>query len=736
MIYQILTAISAFISLLLTIYAFNMKHTKNTVIFAMLMLQITIYTWGTFLELSVKGNSLKIFFYNISYADLLLTIPTLLILIIVSIGKVNSLKPITIVLIYIFPVIGAVLRITGRYSHRMLEIFFIKNGWIVFGGTPFVWLICLFEIANILLTIVLLLSFYNKINRKSKRLVITMAAGIIIPYITFILNIIKPGSKFNLSLVSISFAILGVLVFGCIYRSQIFSVIPLARDKIIDYVQEGIITIDDSGTIVDKNSAADKIITDIYGTSINLLGKKQEELLKAWPRWYLSCKNIWQDEFEIETKTRGKVKYYYVKVYPITINNLKKAGTVSVFIDITERKIQEEKFLMLTDIDRQQIERLTEELGSQEKRMETVLNTVPDNVYLAVSDRDGKYIHHSTTWNDMVFNKEYEYNNNILGIYRKGLYFNKEGKEINAHDLPVCRVLRGEKICNYHFVMKRQGRNRNLVFNGTPIYDKDGNLTYGVYFILDITDQILHKNLLTVTKHLAEMNAFKDKLFTVFTHDIRSPMATMVSLVDLLEEDNNWNSDECTEILSEVKKQVNYTYNIIENLLEWLNSQRDGLVFTPAVWNLTELIEEAISLYLVSAGVKGIQITMKMDKRIEIYTDKEMLELVLRNLLSNAIKFTKQGGYIIVEAYKIDGELIIAVKDTGIGMNEEKVKNLFHEGYSSSTLGTAGEKGIGLGLLICKEFILKGGGKIWAESKPGKGSIFYISLLTANKNER
>lgn len=733
MIFQILTAISTLISLLLTIYAFNMKHSKNTVIFAMLMLQITIFTSGTFLELLIKDANLKLICRNISLAGFLFAIPTLLILIIVYIGKEYVLKPINMILIYIFPVIGIVLRLTDRYSHLMWESIFIKNGQVFVISTPFALFIKLLELTNILFSIVLLLSIYKKINKKYKKQTIAMAAGILIPCISSILEIIRPGPNFNIPLISVSFTLTGVILFWCIFRYQLFSILPVARDKIIDCVQEGILTIDNSGTIIDKNSAVDRFIAETFGGKLNLLGKKSEELLRDWPRWYLSCKNMQEDEFEIDTLKWGKKKFYYVKVYPLYKSNLKKLGTVSTLIDITERKLREEKHLVTTELNKEQLKDLTDGFGRQQKQTEAVINTVSDMAYMAVSDKDANFIYYSNSSKDIFTNNICKIENKIITAYHKGLYYYQDGREIDISDLPVLRVLRGEKVVNFHFIMKSQEEDMHLLFNGTPIHDKNGAITHGVYFILDITDNIMNQNLISVTKHLTEMNALKDKLFTVFTHDIRNPMATMVSLVDLLEQDSEQYNMDYGDILTEVKKQVNYTYNIIENLLEWLNSQREGLVFTPGLWNLAGIVEEAVSLYLVGAEVKGIRVDYNLDKQVNIYTDKEMLELVLRNLLSNAIKFTKQGGCISIKAVEAAGEIIIAVKDTGIGMDAEKVRTLFQEGYTSSTLGTAGEKGIGLGLLICKEFIIKGGGKIWAESTPGKGSTFYISLLTANK---
>jgi signal transduction histidine kinase/PAS domain-containing protein len=710
-----------------------MKYSKNTVIFAMLMSQITVFAFSSFMELVGKENYFKYFWLNISQTVILLVIPTLLILVIVFVGKETILRPINIVLICIPPVTGIVLKWTDRYDPLMRGDIYIIKGQLVVISTPFVLFIKLLELTIFLSVIVLLLSFYKEMNGLYKKQTITMAAGILIPFFASLIKIIKPNPDFNLPLISVAFTVTGIILFWSIFKQQLFSAVTVTRNQVIDSVKEGFITINDVGIVIDKNSAVDKFISDIFGKTVDLLGRRLEDFLINWPRWSLSCKNMQEDEFEIDTLKWGKKKYYYVKVYPLYKSDRKKKGAVFILIDITERKIREEKLLIKAELSQEQLKDLTGEVNKQKIQMEAIVNTVSGMAYLAVSDKAANFIYYSNGSKDIFSNNVRKMEEKMVNIRKRGLYFYQDGTEIGVEDLPIRRVLGGEKVVNFHFLMKTGDQDTHLIFNGTPIYDKSGNLTHGVYFILDVTDNIKHQQLVSIAEHLKELNALKDKLFTVFTHDIRNPMATMVSLIDLLEQDNELYNRDFMEILTEVKKQVNYTYSIIENLLEWLNGQRDGLVLKPCVWNLSDIVRETMGLYLISAGVKSIDISYKFDNKIKVYADKEILELVLRNLLSNAIKFTNQGGSILVEAYETKNETVISVKDTGIGMEEEKVRNLFQEGHASSTLGTAGEKGIGLGLLICKEFIMKEGGEIWAESKPGKGSTFYISLLTTNK---
>ncbi|WMJ89544.1 sensor histidine kinase [Anaerocolumna sp. MB42-C2] len=733
MIFQILTAISAFISLLLTIYAYNMKHSKYTVIFALLMSEITIFTLGSYKELMVNDDTVKVLWSAVSQTCFLLTVPTLLILIIIYIGKENILKPIMMLGIYFFPVLGVLLQWMDPYYHMMRNYIYIDKGSFAVNSAQFALFIMVLEFNIILVVLILLLHFHKQINVNYKKQTLTMGIGILATLIASIYIIVKSYLGLHVPFIAITLSITGIILFFSIFRYQLFSIAPITRDKIFDIVQEGIISVDNYGVIIDKNAAADKFIYDTSGENQELIGGKLEDFLLNWPRWYQSCKSMKADEFEIDALKWGRKRYYYVKVYPVYNNNRKKRGTISVLIDITNRKMKEEELSTALESNRSQLVNLSTELSDQKLQVETIINTISDIACLSISDKQGNLIYYSKAVKDYFLPNIYIVKDKIINTYHKGVYYYEDGREIQKDKLPLLRVLRGEKVVNFHFIMKNAGEDKHLLFNGTPIYSNSGSLTHGVYFIMDITDNILHRNLLAVTEQLKSMNALKDKLFTVFTHDIRNPIATMVSLVDILEQDNEWYNTDCTEILEEVKKQINYTYNIIENLLEWLNSQREGLVIKPSLWNLTEILQETISMYLVSAGVKKISIFCNVNDKLTIFADKEVLELVLRNLLSNAIKFTELGGNIWVEAYLTTNDTIIAVKDSGIGMDKNKLSQLFDEGYVNSTLGTAGEKGIGLGLLICKEFIMKGGGKIWAESKPGVGSTFYISLLNSNK---
>jgi CheY-like chemotaxis protein len=170
-------------------------------------------------------------------------------------------------------------------------------------------------------------------------------------------------------------------------------------------------------------------------------------------------------------------------------------------------------------------------------------------------------------------------------------------------------------------------------------------------------------------------------------------------------------------------------FNLLENLLEWSQMQEGHTAFNPQIQDLKELFNESTKIVNDSARNKAIEISIDIPKELEVFADTNMLQTVIRNLVSNAIKFTRHGGRITISAGPGENNtVVIAVKDTGIGMSNEMLDNLFRIDVKSGRRGTEGEPSTGLGLLLCKEFIEKHGGKIWVESEEGKGSVFYFTL--------
>ncbi|MFH1295739.1 MAG: HAMP domain-containing sensor histidine kinase [Bacteroidota bacterium] len=181
-------------------------------------------------------------------------------------------------------------------------------------------------------------------------------------------------------------------------------------------------------------------------------------------------------------------------------------------------------------------------------------------------------------------------------------------------------------------------------------------------------------------------------------------------------------------LLTTIKNSSEKAFELLENLLVWANAQTGQIVFSPQPVNLRSLIEESISLMDGPASNKGIRIAIAMKDDPMAFGDQHMIRTVLRNLISNAVKYTPFGGEIVVSVSLDDDQVKISIRDSGIGIPKEDIQKLFRIESKYSTRGTADEKGTGLGLILCKEFIDKHGGKIWVESEEGKGSTFSFTV--------
>lgn len=229
-------------------------------------------------------------------------------------------------------------------------------------------------------------------------------------------------------------------------------------------------------------------------------------------------------------------------------------------------------------------------------------------------------------------------------------------------------------------------------------------------------------------RQLSELNSFKDKMFNVVAHDIRDPLAVLIHLAEIMEDDFADSESEHEEIVREMSQQIQSTFILVESLLDWFRSQR-GMTFNPIERDLAQMVQANIRHLQVRSENKHIQIMSDIPKDSFVYADKEMLDLIIRNLLSNAIKFTDSGGRIRVQAVTDKDQIIVSVNDTGAGMTSDQVVML-QQASPMSSLGTAGERGVGLGLTLCKEFVQLNGGDLWFESSLGQGSTFYFSVPT------
>jgi signal transduction histidine kinase len=241
-------------------------------------------------------------------------------------------------------------------------------------------------------------------------------------------------------------------------------------------------------------------------------------------------------------------------------------------------------------------------------------------------------------------------------------------------------------------------------------------------------------NLKNNEKKLSQLNATKDKFFSIIAHDLKNPFSVLIGLSDIVISDPDVrNSEEFEQIIDGIFQTAKSGYSLLENLLEWARSQTGDLEYKPELVNINEIITSNISLFKETAKAKKIEIRNLISTEQNVYADYNMVNFIVRNLMNNAIKFSFQNSKIDIKEQQKDGFHTFTIQDYGVGMKKELLEKLFKIESTNPKPGTANEMGTGLGLIICKEFVEKNGGEIWVESEEGNGSSFHFSLPDDNE---
>ena len=253
--------------------------------------------------------------------------------------------------------------------------------------------------------------------------------------------------------------------------------------------------------------------------------------------------------------------------------------------------------------------------------------------------------------------------------------------------------------------------------------------------IIRVTHQIslvaAKRIIVAQTEELRKTIMGRDKLYSVIAHDLRSPMGSIKMVLNMLilNLPSETIGEEMYELLTMANQTTEDVFSLLDNLLKWTKSQIGKLKVVYQEFNMVEVVESVSEIFTMVAGLKNIKIVQDMPVvPVVVRADIDMLKTVIRNLISNAIKFSNEGSEVLVSLTEEDGMAIVSVKDSGCGFDEENQKKLLHTDTHFSTFGTNNEEGSGLGLLLCQDFIVKNGGKLWFTSKKGEGSTFSFSV--------
>lgn len=313
--------------------------------------------------------------------------------------------------------------------------------------------------------------------------------------------------------------------------------------------------------------------------------------------------------------------------------------------------------------------------------------------------------------------------------------FLKKTKIINSFSEAINskQVIFGESL-----LRNNAGKNIYLDYHISPIFNELGELVKIHAVATDITEEKRQEQIIVDSeKKLKELIATKDKFLSIIAHDIKNPFNAIMGFSNLLKDDyESFTNEERLQFITNISQASEDVFNLLENLLKWSWAQSGKIAFIPQSINLTDICNETLSLVKLQSDKKNIKIISELDSDIMVYADANMIRTVLRNLLSNAIKFTPNDGLIMLTyslLIKPEKKLLqICIKDSGVGMTKEIQSKLFKIEEKITSKGTNGENGTGLGLILCKEFVNKNGGEIWAESEENNGSKFCFTIPAAD----
>ncbi len=361
--------------------------------------------------------------------------------------------------------------------------------------------------------------------------------------------------------------------------------------------------------------------------------------------------------------------------------------------------------------------RMEKALKNSESHSRAIIAAIPDMMFMVNSE--GVYIDYKAAAEDLAYQTQ-----SIIGLKNRDI-MPTEFSDLIDEKIRLCIQTRQMQEFEYQLPLPEKGIRdfeARMVPNGPDEV---------VAIVRDVTErkkaeaEIILKN-----EELIRANAEKDKFFSIIAHDLRSPFNVFLGFTHLLADGlDTFSLKELQKIAGSMRNSATNLFALLENLLEWSRMKRGLIPFEPLPLLLKDVIAESIKPAQDPADNKGIHIENEVPEDLEVIADNYMLGSIIRNLVSNAVKFTPVGGKITVSAKLHSNHNVeISIQDTGIGIDKQLMANLFRLDENTNRKGTEGEPSTGLGLILCKEFIEKHGGKLWVESEEGKGSAFYFTL--------
>ena len=483
--------------------------------------------------------------------------------------------------------------------------------------------------------------------------------------------------------------------------------------EIIEFFPSGFFILDQEENLINVNKAGE-----------SLIGKKREGMINKNFSEFIIDNDVKQFKTILEKASGTSQSQIIEAKIKISGNNYLPA-LIMVKYNLPSNAAKGYYFLTVIDFTRQKVKE--ELIKDSEARFENMANTAPVMIWIA--DVEGLFSFVNKVW--------LEYSGKTLGD-QLGMNWLKDVHPDDLENLlnTYRNAFRSRNPFTFEFRLKDKSDNYEwIMIKGTPRLSRD-NIFMG--FIGSCTNinaqKEFEEKIRRVNSELIEINASKDKFFSIISHDLRSPLGGLMQILEILDESyNSMEEEEKLTIIREAAGTSKQVFSLMENLLEWSRIQAGKIPYEPEQIEILPIVSDLESLYTQNLKNKLISLKIEIEPEISVFADIKMTNTVLRNLISNAIKFTNTNGFIYVSAESNENFVTIKVRDTGVGIDEKFSDRLFKPDSSFTTEGTAHEKGTGLGLVLCKELVEKQGGKIRVESIKGQGSTFLFSLPKKSK---
>ncbi len=717
-VYTIPIIATAVILIILFFLLINLKKSKGAALFSLVVICFFVYTVGYGLVISAKSIDTAINFFYIERIGGSL-IPSFYLIFAVSfIEKYNLLHRRFLPIYFIIPVVSIIMLITnsshflffsnpsigvGRFYNEFTykpELwYYIQQFYILFG--------------SLVVNVILITLFINGTSIYKKQI-----ASIVIGSLALLIlhTLLHPNmlGLFNLNINPTPYfsSYAGIIIYIGLRRYNLFRFVPIVRDTIFEKMADAVIVIDKEKVVVDLNENA-MIYLNLQKKDV---GRRVDEVITFWHK--LGCNEDDVDtrhDYVYKTEIYDVAAYYQINISPYFDKNDTFQGQIIVVRDITVQKDAERV------------------LDSQSRLINTMLNHLPIGIFM-VEAKTGKPLLVNTKAKELIgrgilpdANSE-----NLSEVYQA--YISGTNTRYPPERMPIILGMKGESAhINDLEVERPDGTRIQIEIFGCPVYDSSGEVYASLVGFLDITDRkIAEKKIQSQNRELKELNATKDKFFSIIAHDLKNPINAILGFSQLLQNEiNNLEKEEIIDFSSVIYNSTLHTSKLLENLLEWSSIQRGRTEFAPKIENFQDILLESLEPILASAINKSITLKIPETNGLQIFVDRRMISSVIRNIVTNAIKFTPKKGTIEINPVVTEGYLKVFITDTGIGMDKDILENLFKIEAKIHRSGTEGEPSTGLGLLLCKEFVEKHNGVLWATSKVGKGSTFCFSLPIA-----